>query len=329
MVQTTLKKLQVDPLPRALLVHGPEMVWHDQIYTILKRRNAADSLADWNWSVFHGNKDFDLDPFLAELGMLPWGGVEKIMVLKNAHALPAASLEEIAAFLEKNPEANHLALFMEKVDKRLKFLKTLKPFVWEIECLPLQGESLIRYVADYCTEQGKIMKRATVELFLDRVGTNLLLIEQELAKLFAYCNEEEEITREVVQKISSLTPGQIQNHTIFQMTDFIVQKNRKAALDTLDLLLGAGEPALRILPLIERQFRLVLAAKTSTTTPEQTAKQMGENNAYPLKKMLPYANKFTLDEIFSGFSAILDADRELKFGTPGEQVLADLILKLT
>lgn len=187
----------------------------------------------------------------------------------------------------------------------------------------------MRYVQDYCTEQKKKMTRKTAEVFLDRVGNNLQVVHNELEKLISFTKGREEVTAGDVRAITSLLPGQPANNTIFQMTDFIVQKNREKALELLSLLLSSGEPALRILPLIERQYRLVLAAKTSTTSLDVTAKQMGENSSYALKKIQPLAKRFELAEIFAGFSAVVQADRELKLGAPGDQVLTDLIIKLT
>ena len=328
-MQKILRKIATEPLPRVLLVHGPETVWHDQVYNALKNRNAQDSLAEWNWSVFHGTKDFDLDELLVELGMVPWGGSTKIVVMRKGELVPAATMEKLATWLEQHPEANCLALFLEKVDKRWKYLRLLRPMALEIECVPLQGETLVRYVLDSCTEQGKEMKRATAEFFLERVGVNLLVIHNELEKLVAWSAGRKEITKHDVQIISSLSPGQIASHTVFQMTDAIIQKNRQEALDVLHQLMSAGEPALRILPLIERQLRLVLAAKTSTVGLEETAKQIGETNSYALKKLHSHARKYDLEEILAGFEAVLHADGELKLGVPGEQVLADLIVKLT
>lgn len=328
-VQKTLQRIEVEPLPRVLFVHGSEIVWHDRIYAALKRRNAKDSMAEFNWSVFHGHKELSLEALLVELGMVPWGEGPKIVILKNGELVPAAIMESLASWLEQNPKANCLALFVNKVDQRLKYVKILRQFALEVACEALQGDALVRYVIDLCAEQGKKMKRDTAELFLSRVGADLLLIQNELEKLFAWSEERQEITSADVQGVSSLSPAQIANHTIFEMTDFIVQKKRQEALKVLGMLLEAGEPALRILPLIERQLRLVLAAKTAATNLDDVAKQMGETNSYALKKVQKHAKKYDLQEIFSGFRGVLHADRELKLGVPGDQVLTDLIIKLT
>jgi DNA polymerase-3 subunit delta len=327
--QEILQEIETEPLPRVLFVHGPETVWHDRIFTALKHRNSKDSLAEFNWSVFYGSKDMDLEPLLLELGMVPWGDGPKIVVLKNGESVPAAIMEHLASWLEQNLKTNCFALFVDKVDQRLKYVKILRQFALEVECEALQGDALLRHVVDLCTREGKKMKRETAELFLNRVGHDLLMIQNELEKLFAFSEGQEEITCFDVQSISSLSPAQIVNHTVFQMTDFIVQKRRQEALGVLNVLLAAGEPALRILPLIERQLRLVLAAKTAETNLDDVAKQMGETNSYALRKVQKHAKKYDLQEIFSGFQEVLHADRELKLGVPGDQVLSDLIVKLT
>ena len=329
MDRSLLKKIEAEPLPRVILVHGPETAWHDLVYATLQERNSKDSLAQWNWSVFHGEKDFVLEALLTDLGTVSWGGSPKIVILKEAQLIPAAIMEKLASWLEQNETANSLAIFLDKVDNRWKYLKIMRQFALEIQCDPLQGEALMRYVQDYCTEQKKKMTRKTAEVFLDRVGNNLQVVHNELEKLISFTKGREEVTAGDVRAITSLLPGQPANNTIFQMTDFIVQKNREKALELLSLLLSSGEPALRILPLIERQYRLVLAAKTSTTSLDVTAKQMGENSSYALKKIQPLAKRFELAEIFAGFSAVVQADRELKLGAPGDQVLTDLIIKLT
>jgi len=329
LVQELLKEIKNGSLPHVLFIHGPETMWQDQIYNALKERNTRDSLGEFNWSAFYGNKDFDLDGLLLELGMVPWGGGEKIVVVKNADVVPAPLMEKLALWLEQHPESNRLALFLDKVDNRLKYVKILRQLAREVECTPLKGDSLVRHILDSCTEQGKTTTRDTAAAFLDRVGTDLHRIQNELEKLWAWTDGRDEITLADVKTISSLSPEQIEKDTVFRMTDLIVQKKRDEALVVLSNLLAAGEPALRLLPLIERQLRLILAAKTAQANLDEVARQMGESNSYALKKIYRQAQDYDLNKIFSGFDAVLHADRELKLGAPGDQVLTNLIIKLT
>ena len=173
------------------------------------------------------------------------------------------------------------------------------------------------------------MKRSTCQLFVEKVGSNLLVVHNELDKLLALAHKETEITREHVQSITSMVPGQVENNTVFQLTDFIAHGKRAEAVGVLDVLINGGESPMRILPLIERQLRLILAAKTRTASIEETARQMGENSPYPLRKMVSAADNFTMEDLLDGFEAVVKADREMKLGVPGHKVLEELIVKLT
>ena len=244
-------------------------------------------------------------------------------------SVPSSVMETIVQWVQSREQTNSLAVFFHKLDNRLKYVKTLRAFAVEIKCEPLQGESLIRYIMDYCYEQGKEMKRSTCQLFVEKVGSNLLFVHNELDKLLALAHNEKEITRNHVQSITSIIPGQVENNTVFQLTDYIAQGKRREALGVLDVLINGGEAPMRILPLIERQLRLILAAKTRTASIEETARQMGENSPYPLKKMGSASDKFTIEELLNGFEAVVKADREMKLGVPGHKVLEELIVKLT
>lgn len=90
-----------------------------------------------------------------------------------------------------------------------------------------------------------------------------MFVQNELDKLIAWSGgDRREITEQDVQAATSLAPGRILNETVFKLVDFMAEKKRDEALSVLGgLLLRAGEAPLRILPLIERQLRLLLAAK--------------------------------------------------------------------
>ncbi len=328
-MQAMLGKIKTEPLPRAILVHGSETVLQNQVYEALKERIASGPTAEWNWSVLQGSKEFDPEPLFVDLGTVPWGGTTKVVVLRRADLVPAAVMDTIATWLQEHTQANCLAVFVQNLDNRLKYVRKLREFAWEIECEPLRGERLIRYILDYCAQQGKKMRRSAAQALVERVGTDVMLALNELDKLLAWSEDRREITEEDVQAVSSLGPGQVVNETVFKMVDFIAQKKREEALSVLALLLSTGEAPLRILPLIERQLRLLLAAKTSKVRPEETARRMGETSVFPLRKQLRNADKFTVDELFDGFKAVVKADQELKLGVPGEHVLVDLIIKLT
>lgn len=328
-LQEILNQLKTGQLAKVYVVHGPEQAWHDLIYQALYARIASGGLGEWNWSVYSGHKDFSIAEFLNDAATLPWGGGEKLVVLKDAQLVPGEELERLARWLQGHEPAGSLALFFDKLDNRLRYVKLLLASGQEIFCRTLEGEELARHIAAYCHARGKSIDRRACEQFMDMVGTDLHLIHNELDKLISYAGGQQKITADMVREVTSLAPGEAAQNAVFAMGEHIAAGDQKAALAALEDLLSAGESPFRILPLIERQLRLLLAAKMRVGTFEDTAELMGEKSAYPLRKAAQHANRFSVEQLCQGFSAVLDADREMKLGSSGEAVLRDLVVRLT
>lgn len=328
-MQDVIKQLKSSQLAKVYVIHGPETVWHDEVFTALQQRVLESGFGEWNWSIYQGARDFTVDDLLTDLATLPWGAGEKVAVLKNAERVSSEELERLANWLQSQQPAGTLALFFDKLDQRLKWVKGLLALGEEVRCEALQGDALARYITDYCVLQGKTMKHKACELFMEMVSPDLNLVHNELDKLISFVGERVEITERDVAVITSLSPGEAEQNAVFAMTDHIAAGDQKGALQVLERLLNAGESPFRILPLIERQLRLLLAAKTRTGSFEETAQAMGERSAYPLRKASQYAGRFTLDQLYEGFGYIVEADREMKLGSPAEAVLQDLVVRLT
>jgi len=328
-LQKVLESIKTGQLQKVYTVHGPEAAWHTAVYKALHDRVAESGFGDWNWSVYHGSKDFLVDELLTDMATLPWGSGEKVAVLKDAHLVPAEELERLAKWLKEHEPPGCLAAFFGKLDTRLRYAKLFLSLGMEINCNQLQGEELLRHIAGYCIARGKSISRAAGELFMEMAGSDLQFIHNELDKLISYAGEGQEITREMVQEVASLAPGEAEQNAVFAMTEQIAAGDQKAALAALDRLLDAGENPFRILPLIERELRLLLAAKTHSGNFEDTAKAMGERSPYPVRKAAKYAPRFSLDQLYQGFGAVVEADQEMKLGASGEAVLRDLVIRLT
>ena len=97
-----------------------------------------------------------------------------------------------------------------------------------------------------------------MKLFLEKTGTDMERIRQELEKLICYCMEKESITEEDVAVICS---EQTENK-IFDMINAMAEKKQKKAMELYYDLLALKEPPMRILYLITRQFNLLMQVKS-------------------------------------------------------------------
>ena len=325
-----LERYVKNELPRVLLIHGSEKQLQLQVFQELRDLVYQQPNADWNWSVWDcGDEQFEISNVLSDFGRVAWGGMKRVIIVRNTHLLPNPSLELIADSLNRVTDATCVALFFDNIDRRLNSTKVLLRLSVEIPCQEIKGEGLIRWITDWCLHHDVKIKREAVELLIKKVGTNLGFITSELDKLINYVGDSKTITVDDVEAIASPVPGLVEDGEIFLLTDALAVKDAQKALAHLKRLIDVGESPLRILPLIDRELRLLVAAKTMNgMTVEQTAKLMCESKHYSLGKIVRYAKDFDLEKLFERFYDVIEADRELKLGSDGEVVLEKLIVRI-
>ena len=96
-----------------------------------------------------------------------------------------------------------------------------------------------------------------MEDFLEKTGTDMGNISQELEKLLSYTMGRDVITRADIEAVCTT---QITNR-IFEMIRAVTEKKQRKALDLYQDLLALKEPPMRILFLLARQFNLLLQVK--------------------------------------------------------------------
>lgn len=318
-----------EPLERLYLVYGEDQYLQNELFRAFWQRAEQSGMPDWNWINLTAEPDLKAADLIDALKTSPWGTGPRIIVLMDAHQLSADLLKTIAAQMEKVPETNTLTMFFARIDRRLKAVQQLLEIGVAIECESPKGEHLVRWVQDYLSLRQKKMTPAAVRPFLAKAGTDLHLISSELEKLIMCTGEKAVITEADVAAVTSLAPGQLEHGGIFELVNAIAAKDLKQALAVLAQLLDAKEPPLRILPLIERQLYLLIAAKTKGKAgTKAVAAAINEKSDYPLRQAEKYAHNYTLDKLYYGFEQILIADGELKLGAEPEQIMEQLIINI-
>lgn len=326
-VQEVIRRLREGTASQLYVVHGEEKHLHDQVYGALEAYASKEGFGAWNLSVLYGHKDLTAQTVAAELRTAAWGSGERVVVVKGAHLVPAEELTQLADTLEEEPDLRVLALFFDALDKRLKSSKRLRSLGEEVDCSAVTHGGLVRWVMDAAASEGLSMDRETAEFFCHRVGLSLLLAHQEWAKLSVYLGGEKAVRRADVEAVVCLGPDRQADGAVFDLVEAMSAKDGRRAQEILHSLFRAGEAPLRILPLIERQLRLLTAAKSSGR-PSETAKAMGEKSDYALKRAMRNAQNFSLAELLEGFHRVVAADAAIKTGVDGEQVLEELVYRL-
>lgn len=209
----------------------------------------------------------------------------KVVIAENAIMFTSsgANTEIIENYLNHiNPHT--ILIFTvnaEKVDERKKITKLIKKNYKLISFNEASSPSAFvkRQLSGYN------ITSSVIAFLIDRVGSNPLILENEINKIKAY-KDDTTITKEDIVKLTNKN----QEIDIFKLIDDIVEKNKDEALAIYHEMLKVGEEPLKIIILLATQFRLMYQSK------ELAKKGYSEKNIADTLKVHPYRVKLALQK---------------------------------
>lgn len=208
----------------------------------------------------------------------------------------------------------------EKIDTRKKITKLIKKvgivkeFNEEISPLNLTKNLLKDYN----------INEKTINLFLDRVGNNPLIIQNEINKIKIYKNKDKNITAE---DIINLTNKNI-DIDIFKLIDYIVQKNKEKAIELYYEMLKINEEPIKIIVILANQFRIMYQSK------ELLKKGYSEKDIASILKIHPYRVKLAIQNsrnyssktLLEYLNNLADIDIGIKTGKLNKDLALELFI---
>jgi DNA polymerase-3 subunit delta len=214
--------------------------------------------------------------------------------------------------------------------KTTRLAKAVPKVGLDLECSPLSGNDLMRWMADTAkNEHGKSLSRESAALIRDLAGDDLGLLEQELAKLSAFVGERKTIEPADVQALV----GGWATETTWSIAAAVRRGDAGEALDLLNQLLDAGESAHKILGGLTFVFRRLAQAALRAGQGSSLDRALGEAGVFPrdLGESAAYLRRLGRAQAERLSSQLLEADGALKGAVivPERQVLETLVVKLT
>lgn len=172
----------------------------------------------------------------------------------------AALLEEYIAREKAREIPSRILLFRAgAVDRRRRLFKLLGKEAVVVQCTPLRGNDLARWIREQVARRGKKIEPAALQRLLWSGENDLYCLSNELDKYILYLGEgENTITAAVVGELFS---GDIKS-TVFNVTDSLSEGKLDGALRALSLLDRKREEPLRVFFMLARHYRLLLAASS-------------------------------------------------------------------
>ncbi len=301
--------LKTGQLNSVYLLYGEEAYLKKQYKD--KLRNAMIPPDDnMNYAYFEG-KGINVNEVIDLGETLPFFAERRLIVMEDTGFFKSAS-SELADYIKVMPDTTSIVFVETEVDKRGKLYKAVQSKGRAVELGRQDENTLLRWVASNVKQEQKMISENTARFFLAKVGTDMENIQKELEKLFCYCMDKDSITADDVEAICTT---QITNQ-IFDMVNAVAEKQQRKALQYYYDLLALKEPAMRILFLLTRQFKLLLEVKTMDKQGygrKEIAEKTGIN-PFVVGKYQTQAKAFSSKELRRIMEDSVDTEEAIKTG---------------
>ena len=233
------------------------------------------------------------------------------VVLNNLDAWNAAQKAKILAYLGDPAPDSDLVMLGAKLGVREKLLGAVKGSGEVHDFKQPIGKALAKWAASHAKKSGLDLPESVAEELVLRCSDDKTRVMGEVEKLALYTEG-----TATLEDVEALVAPDLQSN-IFKFVDAVGAGDRKQALGLLEALLGAGEPPLRILYMIRRQFRLLARAKTLVDEGVSRPEMASQLKVPPFvaRKLEDAVRNTSEQNLECAIALVFDLERGLKGGS--------------
>ncbi|GAF15336.1 LOW QUALITY PROTEIN: DNA polymerase III delta subunit [Bacillus sp. JCM 19045] len=329
---TISKKLTPESLKPIYYLYGTEAYLVNQF--LMNVHNALFTGEDGELNdVRHLLADTPLTDIIEEAETFPFFSAKKMVVIQDFYLATSQKssskiehdLTILEAYLDQPSEQTVIIVSpYEKLDERKRITKRLKKEVETIDINPLMESDLYKWIDGYLKNNSFVMDSDAKQELYERIGSNLMLIHQELAKCMLYKGDSKHITKEDIVTMVSETIEQ----SVFAVVEFTAAGQAGQALETYHRLLRQKEEPLAILALLTRQFRIFHQVKLRQEkgySQKEIASQL-KLHPYVVKLASQRLRSFGKDTLKKALVACNETDFSIKTGKVEKERAVELLL---
>ncbi len=316
-IKEHIKKGQYKPF---YLLYGSEN-YLKKLYKNKLEEAIIDPSDQMNYSYYSG-KNIDENEVYEVAVTLPFFSDRRLIVIENSGLFKRKS--DLADYLELVPDTTIIIFVEEEIDRRNKLYKTIKDKGNVSEMNGLSEKNLKLFIVSLLDHDGKQITERTIEYFLDKTGSDMENIQNEIQKLTNYALDKDTIE---VEDIDAIVTSQISGK-IFSMIDAIGQKKQSRALDLYYDLLSSREKPMSILFLITRHFNILLQVQEYYRKRYSSSEisKMAGIPPFTVNKYIGQTRNFTKEKIKEALSLCIDIEERIKTGNIIDKIGVELII---
>jgi DNA polymerase-3 subunit delta len=284
------------------LLFGEETFLRDSAAKFISEKALTDSsMREFNESVF-SLAESKIDYALSAADQMPMISSRRVVRITEVVVSATGKKDSIKEddetilmrYLSRPSETSVVIFVADEIDKRRKISKLLLENCVSVEFTPLSDNELIDEVKKQLKKTNAQIEDRTARHLVGLVGNDLRKLSTEVEKLATAALPDSLVTFELVEQ---LVPNS-RELSNFELTDYLLAKNRPRALQILHKILDDGAEPLMLLGLIANNFHRLFLAK-------ELMRNGVERNEVARTMRLPYGKQ----EDFLATARRADADR--------------------
>lgn len=272
----------------------------------------------------------NINDIIDEAQTISMFSLNKFIIIDSASYLSdkkeIANIKLLEDYFEHYNTNSYLVFVSNKdnIDSRKRLVKliTSKGKSKKVEATT---DYLSKYINDYVTSNGYKINSLDITYLLNRVGTNINNITNELDKLMLYKIENKQITKEDINK---LVEENIDN-PIYDLVGFILKNENSRALKLYNNFTQNGMDAASLIPIIASQIRLLFQVKrlyNQGKSNDEIAKILEFKSVYRVKYLLSDSYYYTEEDLIKYLSKLADLDKNIKLGLVDSKTQLELFI---
>lgn len=271
-------------------------------------------------------------------------GQRRVVIVREADALVKKYRTEVEDYVAKPSSAGRLILELKSLASNTRLYKATDKQHLLVHCgLPKSGKSknpdagkLRKFLTGTIAARHQCkLSAGAADLLVDLIGTDIGMLDTELAKVALYTDPGGKIDEEMIRDIV----GGWKGNTIWQTIDAAAGGDAAEALRQLDKMMSSGEQPIALLPQIAWSMRRLGMATAAVDYAEQSGRRPSVTDAlkaagitYDTKKAETQLRQLGRQRGRKLLHWLLDADMKLKgshsTSGPDRFVLEELVFKL-
>ncbi|MGB9791116.1 MAG: DNA polymerase III subunit delta [Thermacetogeniaceae bacterium] len=308
------RRLEKGELPSLLLLQGEDRFLQREIIMGL-RRCLERGYGYLDWLELEGaSAEAEIRQMLA---IAPFGSGKRLLVL---HDTPAAAVE---AYLEAASPSTVLVLIpRERLQPSHKAFRLLVERGWVVDCSPLRGKDLVRWIAEEARFWKKEISPSAAEYLRFVCGDQLERMCREIEKASLYLGDDgRTITTEVLKEICSFT----HQRSVFELASAVADGKTDLVREILSEISAKGEPPVLVVTLLSRYFLQLLEMAClleEGVRPQKLPEAMGIQ-VFLARRMYQQLRSLSMEKLEWIIDCLLDLDVAIKQGRGNPQLLLE------